>query len=266
MGAGLERDIDGGAARGLAGLLQRHRLGMRPAAGLGPAAADDGVALHDHAADIGVGRGPAAAALAERDRRRHPALLVQIPNRLRPLSSSWNCALALALARLAGASIALLLRPDLGVGAGRRPAFDEDELRARRDVGPAVEPEGDHDADRDHDGEQGGDPLGARPAAPEQAQIGPEGAGRGGPGKGHGGKIVMPAPLRQPARRERSRSGVLDPEGDRHHLDAFDRPAVERRRAEAPAAERLPLGGAPESVAGRRQPLDRGDPAVRRRW
>ena len=73
MGAGLERHIDGRAARGLAGLRQRHRLGMRPAAGLGPAAADDHIVLHDHAADMGIGRGPAAAALAERDRRRHPA-------------------------------------------------------------------------------------------------------------------------------------------------------------------------------------------------
>ena len=32
MGAGLERDIGGGAARRLAGLGKRHRLGMRPAA------------------------------------------------------------------------------------------------------------------------------------------------------------------------------------------------------------------------------------------
>ena len=43
VGAGLERDVGGGAARRLAGLGQRHRLGMGPAAGLGPAAADDDV-------------------------------------------------------------------------------------------------------------------------------------------------------------------------------------------------------------------------------
>ena len=41
MGAGLERDIGGGAARGLAGLRQRHGLGMGAAAIMGPAAADN---------------------------------------------------------------------------------------------------------------------------------------------------------------------------------------------------------------------------------
>ena len=41
MGAWLERDIGGGAARRLAGLGKRDRLGMRAAADGRPAAADD---------------------------------------------------------------------------------------------------------------------------------------------------------------------------------------------------------------------------------
>jgi hypothetical protein len=61
--ARLEGDVEVGAARGLAGAAQGLDLSMRPAAGLGPTAADDprraAIAANNDSADRGVG--PSAA-------------------------------------------------------------------------------------------------------------------------------------------------------------------------------------------------------------
>ena len=67
MRARLERDVEGRAARGLAGAAQGLDLGMRPAAGLGPAAADDPrrpPSRDNDRADRGVGPGAAEPAPA----------------------------------------------------------------------------------------------------------------------------------------------------------------------------------------------------------
>jgi len=78
--AGFEGDEDPRAACGFSGLGERDRLGMRPAAALRPAATDHRAVPDDDAADIGIGRRAAAAALAERDGRVHPAQrLAQMP-------------------------------------------------------------------------------------------------------------------------------------------------------------------------------------------
>ena len=66
MRARLERDVERRAARRVAGAAQRLDLGMRPAAGLGPAAADDHAVLDDDRADRGVRPGAAKPAPAER--------------------------------------------------------------------------------------------------------------------------------------------------------------------------------------------------------
>ena len=87
----LQRRIDGRAARGLAGLGERHRLGMRAPAGLGPAAADHPAVADDHAADIGIGGGPPARPFAERDRGTHPAMVgAQSPHLLIASSTCLN--------------------------------------------------------------------------------------------------------------------------------------------------------------------------------
>ena len=75
MRTGLQGHVERGAARGLTGALERLRLGMRPAAGLGPAAADDDAVLHDHSADGGIGPGATLPAPAERQRKLHEALV-----------------------------------------------------------------------------------------------------------------------------------------------------------------------------------------------
>ena len=75
MRARLQRHIERGAARGLAGARQRLRLGMRPAAGLGPAAADNDAVLDHDRADGGIGPGAALPAPAERQRQLHEALV-----------------------------------------------------------------------------------------------------------------------------------------------------------------------------------------------
>ena len=60
--ARLKRDVGVCAARGLAGHDQRLGLGMRAAAGLGAAAADDAAIPHYHAANGRVGPGRPQAA------------------------------------------------------------------------------------------------------------------------------------------------------------------------------------------------------------
>ncbi len=75
MRAGLQRHIERGAARGLAGAPQRLGLGMRPAARLGPAAADDDAVLDHDRADGRVRPGAPEPAPAERQRQLHEALI-----------------------------------------------------------------------------------------------------------------------------------------------------------------------------------------------
>ena len=69
MRAGLERDVERRAARRRAGAAQGFDLGMRPAAGLGPAAADNDAVLDDHRADRRIRPGAAESAPAERQRQ-----------------------------------------------------------------------------------------------------------------------------------------------------------------------------------------------------
>ena len=75
MRARLQRHIERGAARGLAGARQRLRLGVGPAAGLRPAAADNDAVLDHDRADGGIGPGAALPAPAERQRELHEALV-----------------------------------------------------------------------------------------------------------------------------------------------------------------------------------------------
>src|SRR6516164_4178821 len=83
MRAGLERDIDRGAARRGAGFGERDRLGVRAAARRRPAPADDDrlrpIGADDDRADRRVGIGAAEVAPAETERRRHePAVELAI--------------------------------------------------------------------------------------------------------------------------------------------------------------------------------------------
>ena len=73
MRTGLERDIECGASRGLAGAPQRFRLGMRAAARLRPAAADDDAVFHHDRADGRIRPGAPQPAPAERERKLHEA-------------------------------------------------------------------------------------------------------------------------------------------------------------------------------------------------
>ncbi len=75
MRAWLERHVERRALGVLAGALERLGLGMRPAAGLRPAAADDDAVLDHHGADRGIGPGPAEPAAAERQRKLHEAVI-----------------------------------------------------------------------------------------------------------------------------------------------------------------------------------------------
>src|SRR5882757_11559735 len=75
MRTGLQRHIQRGAARGLAGAFQGFGLGMRPSARLGPAAADDDAILDHDGADGRIGPGAALPAPAERQRQLHEALV-----------------------------------------------------------------------------------------------------------------------------------------------------------------------------------------------
>ena len=63
--AGLQRDVERRAARRRAGAPQGLDLGMGPATGLGPAAADNGAVLDDDRAHGRVRPGPAQSAPAE---------------------------------------------------------------------------------------------------------------------------------------------------------------------------------------------------------
>ena len=76
MRAGLERHIERRAARRLARLAERDDLGVRPAARRRDAAPDDDAVLHENRADRRVRRGEAERALAEVERRLHPAAVV----------------------------------------------------------------------------------------------------------------------------------------------------------------------------------------------
>ena len=75
MRAWLQRHIKRGAARGLAGALERLRLGMGTAARLRPAAPDDDAVLDHDRADGGIGPGAALPAPPERQRKLHEALV-----------------------------------------------------------------------------------------------------------------------------------------------------------------------------------------------
>jgi len=90
--ARLERNVGGSPPRFNASLGQRHRLGMRSSTRLSPAAPDHPAVAHDHAPDIGIGRGPAARPLGKRQRNTHPARigLRQIPIALSLSSSRLN--------------------------------------------------------------------------------------------------------------------------------------------------------------------------------
>ena len=75
MRTGLERHIERGAPCGLTGTSQRLGLGMRPAAGLRPATADDDAIFDHDRADGRVRPGAPQPAPAERQRKLHEALV-----------------------------------------------------------------------------------------------------------------------------------------------------------------------------------------------
>ena len=75
MRTGLQRYIERGATRGLAGALQGFGFGMGPPARLGPAAADDDAILDHDRADRGIRPGAALPAPAERQCELHEALV-----------------------------------------------------------------------------------------------------------------------------------------------------------------------------------------------
>jgi hypothetical protein len=62
VGAGLQSDVEGRAARPLSGVAERLDLGVRTAGPAVPAAADDLVPLHEDGADPRIGRGAVASA------------------------------------------------------------------------------------------------------------------------------------------------------------------------------------------------------------
>jgi len=97
--------------------------------------------------------------------------------------------------------IGLLLRPDLFVGPVDRPGIEEDDLLARFGERARIDIEGNEDSGGHHSGQQSGNPVAMRARAPEFAQILHEGAGAGGAGQWHGGKIMHRRLRRQPRRR-----------------------------------------------------------------
>ena len=82
MAAGLERDVERGAACGLAGLCQSDDLAMRPAAIARAATPHDDPVAHDEGADAGVWRRTSHAATAQRQRCRHEAHIGIAPARV----------------------------------------------------------------------------------------------------------------------------------------------------------------------------------------
>src|SRR5258705_1205646 len=87
MRAWLQRHIEGGAARSLAGAPERLRLGVGTAARLRPAPADNDAVLDHDSADGRVWPGAALPALTERQGQRHEALVsgLRFPGSFREL-------------------------------------------------------------------------------------------------------------------------------------------------------------------------------------
>src|SRR5882724_9196235 len=87
MRAWLQRHIERGTPRGLAGPPERLRLGVGTAAGLGPAAADDDAVLDDDSPDGGIGPGAPLPAPPQRQRQLHEAPVggFRLPGFLREL-------------------------------------------------------------------------------------------------------------------------------------------------------------------------------------
>ena len=85
----FQRHIERGAARGLAGAVERLGLGVGAATGLGPATADNDAILDHDRADGGIGPGAALPAPAERQCQLHEALIggLRFPRFLRELES-----------------------------------------------------------------------------------------------------------------------------------------------------------------------------------
>ena len=81
--AGLERAVECRAASPIAGVRQRHHLGVRPARTLMGAAADHhALRVHDYGADHRIRAGAATATLGERQRPRHVPLVPRVPRLL----------------------------------------------------------------------------------------------------------------------------------------------------------------------------------------
>ena len=87
MRAGLEGHVGRAAARRLAGTLDRLALGMRPAAGLGPAAPDHAPVLDQHAAHGRIGPDIAQATLRQGQRHGHESPIDRTHDR-RPATSA----------------------------------------------------------------------------------------------------------------------------------------------------------------------------------
>jgi hypothetical protein len=74
MRAGFEGDVDRGAARRLAGLVERIDLGVRAAAVARAATPDHPAILDDHAAHGRIGPGAPERPARQRERRAHHRL------------------------------------------------------------------------------------------------------------------------------------------------------------------------------------------------
>ena len=241
---------------------------MGAAAGLGPAAADDrrrparSRSRHWGWARSGRGRARRARSPPPSSARRsnpEPVQAVVEPPGTRAGARARGASRA-ARSRCCFSLISASVRVD-------RPAFDEDELRARRDIGLRRR---DRRRRRCRSGSAG--PARRRPigCATGRSRTGadrPRGRGARRAGEADMAAKIVIARAPSPARRVPAHGSAASwiRKLTVITLMPCDRPAVERGRAEAPAVERLPLGGAPEGVAGRRHPLDRGHPAVRRR-
>jgi len=84
MRARFERGVER-CPRNVASGLHRSRLGMRSAAGLGPAPSDDLVVPNDDAADRRIGSGPPASSPGQRRCRRDPARIARFGPILPPI-------------------------------------------------------------------------------------------------------------------------------------------------------------------------------------